>query len=119
MPQFLTFVCPELDTTYEAVYHELAGYLEMDVDDALVRFAPDDAVARVRYHRRQQQRRHIQVDLAEFLGISVEDVFSAVSDDGARILLTALQARRSAGAGWEITVRPAEPALVPAMLDAS
>jgi hypothetical protein len=119
MPQFLTFVCPELDTTYEAVYHELAQYLEMNVDETLMRFAPDDAVARVRYHRRQHQRRHVQLDLAEELGISSADVFAAVSDEGARILLAALQAKRTGGAGWEITVRPAETADVPALVDAS
>ncbi|MEB3197979.1 MAG: hypothetical protein VKP62_12325 [Candidatus Sericytochromatia bacterium] len=117
MPQFLTFVCPELDTTYDAVYSELARYLEMEPEEAMERFAPDDAVARVRYHRRQHQRRHVQLDLAEVLGISPADVFAAVNDEGARILLSALNAKKAQSSGWEITVSPGPRIEHPAMLE--
>lgn len=106
MPRIMTFVCPELDTPYEAVYQELARYLEIDLEEAVRRFLPDDAVARVRYHRRQRQRQTVQLDLAEVLGIDPAAVFAACSDEGARILLDALRAK-GAGAGWEISVAPA------------
>ena len=112
MPRFMTFVCPELDTSYEAVYQELAGYLEMDVEAAARRFAPDDAVARVRYHRRQTKRRNVQLDLAEMLGVDPAAVYAAVTDEGARILMDALRAKELGGT-WEMTVTPAEtPALI-------
>jgi energy-converting hydrogenase A subunit M len=111
----MTFVCPELDMTYEAVYHELARHLEIDVDEAGRRFAPDDAVARVRYHRRQRQRQHVQRDLAEILEIPVEDVFAAVSEEGARILIESLRSRDVRRAsGWHLTVREGAPAPAPA-----
>ncbi|MEB3223763.1 MAG: hypothetical protein VKS61_16940 [Candidatus Sericytochromatia bacterium] len=106
----MTFVCPELDMTYEAVYHELASYLEIDVEEAGCRFAPDDAVARVRYHRRQRQRQHIQRDLADILAIPLEDVYAAVTEEGARLLLESLRARDARRApGWELTVREGAP----------
>lgn len=107
MPRFMTFVCPELDTPYEAVYQELASYLEIDVEEAARRFPPDDAVARVRYHRRQRQRQTVQLDLAETLGVDPAAVYAAVSDEGARILLDALRAKE-VGAGWQISVVAAE-----------
>jgi hypothetical protein len=114
MPRFMTFVCPELDTPYEAVYQELASYLEIDVEEAARRFLPDDAVARVRYFRRQRNRQHVQQDLAEALGVDPAAVFAACSEDGARILLDALRAKEQAK-GWEIAVTPAaEP---PALID--
>lgn len=94
MAQLLSFVCAELNQPYEAVYSELARFLELDIESAVKRFAPDDAVARVRYHRRQQLRRGVQQELAELLGIDAAPVFAAVSDEGARILLDALQARK-------------------------
>ncbi len=103
MPRFMTFVCPELDTTYEAVYQELASYLEIDVEAAARRFLPDDAVARVRYHRRQRQRQTVQLDLAEALGVDPAAVYAAVSDEGARILLDALRAKETGG-GWQVSV---------------
>lgn len=112
MPRFMTFVCPELDTPYEAVYQELASYLEIDVETAARRFPPDDAVARVRYHRRQRQRQTVQLDLAEVLGVDPAAVYAAVSDEGARILLDALRAK-AAGPGWQMTVSVAAAAPSP------
>ncbi|MDB5101402.1 MAG: hypothetical protein JWM80_5823 [Cyanobacteria bacterium RYN_339] len=108
MPRLMTFTCPELDMTYDAVYAELAGYLELDVEATAGRFAPDDAVARVRYFRRLRQRQHVQLDLADVLGIDPTAVYAAVGEEGARILLEALQARR---AGWELTVKAAIPVI--------
>lgn len=107
MPQLLSFICAELNTPYEAVYAELAGHLELDLEATVKRFAPDDAVARVRYHRRQATRRSVQTQLAELLGIDAAPVFAACSDDGARILLDALLAARSPV--LNITTRMAEP----------
>lgn len=94
MRNLLTFVCPELDTTYDAAYKELAQHLELPVEDAMKRFAPDDAVARLRYHRRQVRRRVVFHDLAAELGVDVSTVFSACSAEGAQILLDALQNKR-------------------------
>jgi hypothetical protein len=90
MAQLLSFICAELNTPYEEVYAELASHLEMDLEATVKRFAPDDAVARVRYHRRQASRRSVQSQLAELLGIDAEPVFAACSEEGARILLDAL-----------------------------
>lgn len=94
MPQLLSFVCAELNMPYEAVYTELASHLEMDLEATVKRFAPDDAVSRVRYHRRQAARRGVQQQLADLLGLDSAPVFAACSEEGARILLDALMARR-------------------------
>ena len=55
----------------------------------------DDAVSRIKYHRRQAGRRAVFQDLADEMGIDAQTVFSAVSADGARMLLEALQAKRA------------------------
>lgn len=94
MRNMMTFVCPELDVTYDAVYRELALHLELPVADVIERFAPDDATASLRYHRRQAQRRAVFQDLATELGVSATTVFAACSADGATILLEALRARQ-------------------------
>jgi hypothetical protein len=110
MPKLLTFICPELDLSYEAVYQELASCLEIDLETAVERFAPDDAAARVRYHRRQTRRRSVQAELAEALGIDPAAVFAACGEEGARILLEALRAKPR----WSIaTTRADAPAAVP------
>ncbi|MEB3285793.1 MAG: hypothetical protein VKN33_10950 [Candidatus Sericytochromatia bacterium] len=96
MRNILTFVCPELDTTYDAAYKELAQYLELSIEEAMNRFAPDDAIARLRYHRRQARRRAVFQELATELGVDATTVFSACSADGAQILLDALQSKREA-----------------------
>jgi uncharacterized protein (DUF2342 family) len=115
MPQLLSFVCAELNQPYEAVYTELAQFLEIDIESAVKRFAPDDAVARVRYHRRQLSRRGVQQQLADLLGIDSAPVFAAVSDEGARILLDALQAKKT----LTLTTRVAdEPELLSELEDA-
>ena len=98
MSKLMTFVCPELDMTYEAVYGELALHLEQPVEDTRREFAPDDAVANLKYHRRQAARRMVFSDLAAELGVEVFTVFAACSDvDGARLLLDALRAKRPVG----------------------
>ena len=94
MPKLMSFVCPELDATYDEVYRELALYLEMPVGDTIKRFSPDDAVSRLKYHRRQASRRAVFQDLADELGIDAATVFSAVSADGAHMLLEAVRAKR-------------------------
>ena len=104
MPTMLSFTCPELAMTYEAIYAELAGYLEITPHQAASGFAPDDAVARVRYHRRQAGRRGVQSELARALGIDEGVVYAAVGEEGARLLLEAMQAPR-----WSITTRRAAP----------
>ena len=109
----LTFVCTELGATYEAVYQELADYLEMDLEEAALRFAPDAAAARVRYHRRQARRRGVQAELAEALGIDAAAVFAACGEEGARILLEALRAK----AAWTLTTHGA-PRLLDELEDA-
>lgn len=93
MRNMMTFVCPELDLTYAEIYAELAQALEMTPEEVL-ELSPDDAVARLRYHRRQASRRAVFTELAEMLGVDTMTVFSAVSAEGARILLDAVRERR-------------------------
>lgn len=95
MRKLMSFVCPELDLTYDEVYRELAQHLEMDVEETASRFTPDDAVARLKYHRRQTSRRAAFSELADELGVDVATVFAAVSVDGANILLEAIRAKRA------------------------
>jgi hypothetical protein len=108
MNRMFSFVCAELDQSYEAVYTELAAYLELDLQEAALRFAPDDAVARVRYFRRQATRRSRQVELAEELGIDAEAVFAACGEEGARILLEAVRARRTVTITTCVAAAPTE-----------
>lgn len=96
MRNMLTFVCPELDATYETVYQELARHLELSPQETADRFSPDDAVANLKYHRRQASRRVVFQDLANELGVDATTVFAACSVDGAQILLDAVRERRYA-----------------------
>lgn len=110
MTPMFSFTCADLDMTYEAVYQELAAILEVETTEAVKAFAPDDAVARVRYHRRQASRRTIQAQLATKLGIDASHVYAAVGEEGARILLEALEARETTSEPrWSITTHPAAP----------
>lgn len=94
MRNMMTFVCPELDLTYDEVYTELAQVLEVTREEAARQFSPDDAVSKLRYHRRQANRRAVFTELADELGVDSMTVFSAVSAEGARILLDAVRAKR-------------------------
>jgi hypothetical protein len=96
MRNMLTFTCPELDCTYEAVYRELALHLELGVQETIDSFQPDDAVARLKYHRRQARRREVFQELANELGIDATTVFAACNVDGAQLLLEAVRERRAA-----------------------
>jgi hypothetical protein len=96
MLKLMSFVCPELDATYDEVYAELSSHLEMPVAETVKRFSPDDAVARLKYHRRQASRRAVFSELASEMGIDAATVFAAVSADGAAILLDAIRERRFA-----------------------
>ena len=110
MPQLLSFTCPELNQPYEAVYTELAVYLELDLETTVKRFAPDDAVARVRYFRRQNSRRTMQPQLAELLGVDAEVVFQAVTEEGARLLYEGMTGpRKQVAPTLDITTRVARP----------
>jgi hypothetical protein len=93
MRTMLTFVCPELDVTYDAIYRELALFLEMPVEETLVRFSPDDAVSRLKYHRRQARRREVFTALAGELGVDETSVYAACTVDGATTLLAAVRSR--------------------------
>ena len=96
MRNMMTFVCPELDTTYDAIYRELALHLEQGVQETMETFAPDDAVASLKYHRRQAKRRVVFQELATELGVDATTIYAACSVDGAQILLDAIQAKRLA-----------------------
>ncbi|MEB3330683.1 MAG: hypothetical protein VKQ33_15765 [Candidatus Sericytochromatia bacterium] len=98
MRNMMAFVCPELDTTYQEAYAELGRHLEMPVEDVIRRFPPDDAVARLRYHRRQARRRAVFQELADELDVDVTTVFAACSVDGAQILLDAVRSRHGSAA---------------------
>lgn len=95
MRKLLSFICPELDVTYEEVYKELAQWLEITFEEAVVGFGPDDAVSRLRYHRREAGRRAVFQELADALGVDATTTFAACSPEGARILLDAINARRA------------------------
>lgn len=94
MLKLMSFVCPELDVTYDEVYSELAQVLELTFEETSKRFSPDDAVARLKYHRRQAGRRAVFQELADELNVDVTSVFAACSADGAKILLDAVRAKR-------------------------
>jgi hypothetical protein len=95
MRNMMSFICPEFDVTYEAVYRELSLHLEMPAEETIKRFSPDDAVSNLKYHRRQARRREVFQELANELGVEATTVFSACSVDGATILLEALRAKRA------------------------
>jgi hypothetical protein len=92
MRKILTFVVPDLDITYQELYEELSGHLGIDFEEATRRFAPDEAVPALRYHRRQAEGRAVGTELARRLGVSPEVVFAACTAEGARMLLAALPA---------------------------
>ena len=96
MRQLLTFVCAELDVTYDQAYRELALHLDLPVAETIKRFAPDDAVASLKYHRREARRRGVFHELAVELGVDPTVVFTAVNPDGAGVLLEALREKRVA-----------------------
>jgi hypothetical protein len=96
MRKILTFVCPELDLTYEDIYRELSLHLEMPGEEVIKTFSPDDAVSRLKYHRREASRRGVFQELALAMGVPVSTVFAACSADGARMLLDAMEAKRYA-----------------------
>lgn len=93
MRKILSFVSPELDITYHEVYTELAAQVEQPLEDTIRRFPPDEAVATLKYHRRQADRRAASEALARALGIDPQVVFSACREHGARQLLSALEAQ--------------------------
>ena len=97
MKKFLSFVCPELDATYDAVYRELALHVDQSVEATLADFAPDEAVVLLKYHRRQARRRQVAHELALELGVDAGVVFAATNPDGAQVLLDALRLRRPEG----------------------
>ncbi len=98
MRAMLSFTCRELDLTYDEIYRELAIFLEQSPEEVCRKVSPDDATVLLKYHRRQAQRRRVFTDLADQLGVDAMTVFSAVSADGAMILLEALNAKRIAEA---------------------
>lgn len=93
MRKILSFVSPELGLTYQELYEELADRAESTFDEVTRRFAPDEAVTALQYHRRMAERRQVFTELAERLGVSQETVFGACTTDGARLLLEALDAK--------------------------
>lgn len=97
MKKILTFVCPELDCTYDAIYRELALHVDQCVESTMADFAPDEAVMLLKYHRRQARRRQVAHELALELGVDAGVVFSATHPEGAQLLLDALRQRRPEG----------------------
>ncbi len=91
--KILCFVEPTLQITYEELYDELARHLESDREDAIARFAPDEAVPALGYFRRQQRRREEATELARVLGVPREIVFESCTSQGAGKLMQALMAR--------------------------
>lgn len=93
MRKILSFVSPELGITYQELYGELADRAETTFEEVTRRFAPDEAVTALQYHRRMAERRKVFRDLAERLGVSTDVVFAACTTDGATKLLDALEAK--------------------------
>lgn len=96
MRKILSFVSPELGITYQELYGELADRAETTFDEVTRRFPPDEAVSALQYHRRMAERREVYRDLAERLGVSVDVVFASCTTEGAKKLLTALEAKDGA-----------------------
>ncbi|MBM3266246.1 MAG: hypothetical protein FJZ01_01240 [Candidatus Sericytochromatia bacterium] len=90
--KLLTFVEPTLQITYRDLYSELARHLESDLEGAVSRFPPDEAVPALQYFRRQERRRVQARTLAARLGVAPEVVFEACTPDGAGKLVSALSA---------------------------
>jgi len=90
--KILSFLEPTLQITYNELYTELAGHLDVDLETAIRRFAPDEAVPALQYYRRQVCRRTQVRSLAEKLGVSPEVVFEACTPEGAGKLMEALPA---------------------------
>lgn len=93
MRKILSFVSPELGITYQELYGELADRAETTFEEATRRFAPDEAVTALQYHRRMAERRKVVLDLAGRLGVSTDVVFAACTTDGAKKLLDALETK--------------------------
>lgn len=87
MRKLFSFVEPSLRITYLALYEELAGHLQVDVEGAFGRFAPDEAIPALHYFRRQTRRREASLLLAARLGVAPELVYEACTPDGAEKLL--------------------------------
>ena len=91
--KILSFVEPSLQITYQELYEELGRHLETDREDAIARFAPDEAVPALAYFRRQQTRRAEATELARALGVPREVVFESCTSQGAGVLMQALMTR--------------------------
>ncbi len=92
MRKILSFVEPTLQITYQELYTELAGHLDADIEIAIRRFPPDEAVPALKYFRRQDQRRLQVRNLAAKLGVDPQVVFEACTPEGASKLMDALTA---------------------------
>ncbi len=90
--KILSFVEPTLQITYQDLYAELAEHLDADLEGAIMRFPPDEAVPALQYFRRQEKRRSQTRTLAARLGVAPELVFEACTPEGAGKLIAALSA---------------------------
>ena len=75
------------------LYRELASYLEVSIEDT-ARFSQDEAIALLKYHRRQRERREAALELARLLDVPTDVIFEAVTPTGTQLLLDALRAQK-------------------------
>ena len=95
MRNLFTFEVPGLGVTYEQLYSELAAALGCCIEEACVRFAPDEAPAAVAYQRRLREHRDRAERLARVLGLTREIVLESVRPEGIQPLLEALEVSSS------------------------
>ena len=92
MRKLFTFEVPGWAMTYEQLYTELAAAIGCSIEEACIRFAPDEAPAALTYQRRMQEHRQRAERLARVLGLTREIVLETVRPDGMEPLLRALEA---------------------------
>lgn len=91
MRKLFTFEVPGLGMTYEQLYSELADSLGCCIEEACIRFAPDEAPAALTYQRRLREHRDRAERLARMLGLTREIVLETVRPEGMQALLEALE----------------------------
>jgi hypothetical protein len=91
MRKLFTFEVPGLGLTYEQVYSELAESIGCCIEEACVRFAPDEVPAALAYQRRLKEHRIRAERLARVLGLTREIVLETVRPEGMQALLEALE----------------------------
>ncbi len=95
MRKLFTFEVPGLGLTYEQLYTELAESIGCCIEEACIRFAPDEAPAALAYQRRLREHLQRADRLASVLGLTRDIVLETVRPEGLQSLLEALEVSAS------------------------